>query len=452
MNSSSIVKIPRSEHMISRTLLSPNAVRVLYRLHDHGFTTYLVGGCVRDLLLGREPKDFDIVTDATPGQIKRLFRNCRLVGRRFRLAHLHFQDEIVEVATFRSIGSGADPEEEPAPEDRQPQQENSRHPRHLKDVEGMILRDNVFGTPEEDARRRDFTVNALFYSIADFSIIDHVGGMNDLQQGVLRIIGDPWERFTEDPVRMIRAIRFSALLGFTIEPDTYRALLDLNETITRAAPARLYEEILKLFLSGEGAKIWQQLRQTGMSGALFPHFDRWLRHETDDFPHTGPAAALAWIDARIQQGQTVTPPLLFALLFRQYLEEKTERHRNAGLPFQPGLDAAVAELMGELAPTVLVPNRIAVGIRSIFSMQRRFYKIPGRHAELFTTRHGFLDAFNFLRHVAELDGVGKKEYEWWYRLAQDMPPAPVPETATTEEKTTRRRRRKRRRRTPQNGS
>ncbi|HLO27104.1 MAG TPA: poly(A) polymerase, partial [Geobacteraceae bacterium] len=173
------VIIPRTSHPISRGMLSPNALRVLYRLRDNGFIVYLVGGCVRDLLLGREPKDFDVVTDATPGQIKRLFRNCRLVGRRFRLAHLHFADEIIEVSTFRSsVPEGAD--EEGGPE----QTEGRGHPRHLKSEEGMVLRDNVFGSPAQDAMRRDFTVNALAYNIADFSVIDYAGGMEDLRRGI----------------------------------------------------------------------------------------------------------------------------------------------------------------------------------------------------------------------------------------------------------------------------
>lgn len=453
MNSSAIVTIPRSEHTISRSLLSPNALRVMYRLHDNGFTTYLVGGCVRDLLLGREPKDFDIVTDATPGQIKRLFRNCRLVGRRFRLAHLHFKDEMIEVATFRSLSLEATTDEEPPTGEEQAiEEEQARDPRLVKDVEGMILRDNVFGTPEEDAARRDFTVNALFYSIADFSIIDHVGGMCDLQDGILRIIGDPTQRFTEDPVRMIRAVRFSALLGFTIEPATLQALLDLHQSISRAAPARLYEEALKLFLCGEGAKVWQQLRQTGLFKALFPHFDAWLDTETGDFPHTGPIEGLNWIDARIQEGETISPPLLFALLFRQYIDEKTEgHHRATGTPLQQSLDAAVAEVMGELVPTVLIPNRTAVGIRAIFSMQRRFHKIPGRNPEMFTTRHGFNDALQFLRFRAETDKTARKEYEWWQRVANDVPPLP---TAPSEADNLRpkRRRRRRRRHQPKNVS
>ena len=183
--------IPRTEHGISRKQISPNALRTLYRLHDNGFIAYLVGGCVRDLLMERVPKDFDIATNATPSQIKRLFRNCRLIGRRFRLAHLHFQDEILEVSTFRASV--------PSVEGDIAETDGNSSPHHLKDEDGMVLRDNVFGTPEEDALRRDFTINALAYNIADFSVIDYSTGLSDLQQRIIRPIGDPDVRFTEDP-------------------------------------------------------------------------------------------------------------------------------------------------------------------------------------------------------------------------------------------------------------
>lgn len=254
--------ISRVDHPISRSMLNPNALRVLYRLKDNGHIAYLVGGCVRDLLLGREPKDFDVVTDATPVQIKKLFRNCRLVGRRFRLAHLHFKDEIIEVATFRALTSG-ETEEEPdvAIQAGAGTVEPPRSPRHLVSEDGVILRDNVFGTPAEDALRRDFTVNALAYNIADYSIIDFVGGVEDLERGVICTIGDPMIRFTEDPVRMLRAVRFAALLGLTIEEATWRALVVNAPAITRATPPRLYEEVLKLFLSGEGEKGYQLMRR-----------------------------------------------------------------------------------------------------------------------------------------------------------------------------------------------
>src|SRR5450631_1566575 len=224
----SSVVIARQEHGISRKLMNPNALRILYRLRDNGYVGYLVGGCVRDLLLGREPKDFDVVTNATPNEIKRMFRNCRLIGRRFRLAHLHYQDEIIEVATFRSLAAD---EQEPVPKDTHEAEPRQRHPRSLKDDDGMILRDNVYGTPEEDAQRRDFTVNALSYNIADFSIIDYTGGLADLN-------------------------------ACTIEEKTRKALLAAADTIVRAAPPRLYEEMLKIFFSGEAAKCCDLLRHT----------------------------------------------------------------------------------------------------------------------------------------------------------------------------------------------
>jgi poly(A) polymerase len=293
------VIVPRAEHPISRSLLSPNAVKVLYKLKEHGYIGYLVGGGVRDLLLGREPKDFDVVTDATPAQLKKLFRNCRLIGRRFRLAHLHFHDEIIEVATFRSSAEPAaeEPEEavaaeaaqdtEPAPEAEALEQEREgrhRHhhhgPLHLKSEDGMVLRDNVFGTPEEDAVRRDFTVNALFYNIVDFTIIDHVGGMEDLKRGLIRTIGDPVVRFTEDPVRMIRAVRFAAMLGFNIEERTEAAMTELCGSINKATPPRLYEEVLKLLLMGAGERTYQLMRHSGLFEPLFPHFDAWLGGES----------------------------------------------------------------------------------------------------------------------------------------------------------------------------
>ncbi len=200
--------VSRDEHSISRANISENALKVLYRLNKAGYEAYLVGGGVRDLLLGREPKDFDVATDASPEEVRKLFRNCRLIGRRFRLAHVHFGREIIEVATFRAAH---EPESDGAVSEN-----------------GMLLRDNVYGTLEEDAWRRDFTVNALYYNIRDFSVVDYTGGMADLQAGRLRIIGDPHERFREDPVRMLRAVRFAAKLGFRIDPESEAAIRELG--------------------------------------------------------------------------------------------------------------------------------------------------------------------------------------------------------------------------------
>lgn len=455
--------IPRAQHCISRSLLSPNGVKVLYKLKEHGFTAYLVGGGVRDLILGREPKDFDVVTDATPSQLKRLFRNCRLIGRRFRLAHLHFHEEIIEVATFRS-GADATPEPEPTPtpppapepEAEVPEgRERRRHhhgPPLLKTEDGMVLRDNVFGTPEEDALRRDFTVNALFYSIEDFSIIDYVNGMEDLKAGVIRTIGDPLVRFTEDPVRMIRAVRFAAMLGFNIEEVTLAALKELSPSIAKASPPRLYEEVLKLLLLGAGERTYQMLRQTGLFEPLFPAFDAWLTRESEGFPHARVGRGLDWVDERIGRAEPVSAPLLVALMFGEYLEEKGERFRDEGLSPQQAVDAAVTEFAGELAPTVLIPNRVLLAVREIISCQQRFQKTPGRNGRGFVARKSFPEALEYLRFAEELVPVPRPLAPWWerYALSQKVTPPEgsaeaveaAPESSPSKKKRRRRRRRK----------
>lgn len=434
---------------MSRSQLSPNALRVLYRLKDNGFTAYLVGGCVRDLLLGREPKDFDVVTDATPGQIKRLFRNCRLVGRRFRLAHLHFAEEIIEVATFRSQ-LPEQPEDEEAPPSAEAER---RPPRHLKSEEGMLLRDNVFGTPEEDALRRDFTLNALFYNIADFSIIDYAGGMEDLNSGVIRTIGEPRVRITEDPVRMLRAIRFAAMLGFSVETVTWDAILDQSGAIAMAAPPRLYEEVLKLFLLGEGEKSYQLLRRTGLFNALFPQFGAWLDRESDGFPHVRVGQAMDWIDSRIREGEKVPPQLLLALMSGQYLEEKGAGFMEGGANPQQSVDLAVAELLEELSPTVRIPGKVGVMVRHILGYQHRFRKTPGRHPSSFTRRPGFGDALDYLCAIGEITGKDRELCGWWRKYLRDNPLSGAAESAVEETRgpAAGKKRRRRRRRRPKEG-
>jgi len=441
----SSVIIARQEHGISRKLMSPNALRILYRLKDNGFVGYLVGGCVRDLLLGREPKDFDVVTNATPNEIKRLFRNCRLVGRRFRLAHLHFQDEIIEVSTFRSLAAAAP---EPEPKDAHEAGHRQRHPRMLKDDDGMILRDNVYGTPAEDALRRDFTVNSLSYNIADFSIIDYTGGLADLDAGIIRTIGDPAVRFQEDPVRMLRAVRFAAQLAFTIEENTRTALVAAADTIVRSAPPRLYEEMLKLFLSGEGATCYDLLRHTGLFAALFPAFSSWLDAESEGFPHTRFGEMLSYVDARIQQGGKVSPPLLLALLFGEYIDEKAERFRRLGAPWQQSVDAAVAEFMGETCPIVMIANRVGSALRDIISQQSRLKKIPGRRPETFISRPDFTDIIAYCRITRGDKRDVVKQLDWWTDQAEQQVPAPLTSELTKETKAPQRKKKRRRRRNP----
>ena len=399
---------------------------------------------MRDLLLGREPKDFDIATDARPPEVKKVFRNCRLIGRRFRLAHIHFPNEIIEVATFRALASG-EPETEAGPGNaEQPslpamqppaesavpdaqvlqQPQKPRPPRLLKTEDGMILRDNIFGTPEEDALRRDFTVNALFYNIVDFSVIDYVGGMQDLRAGLIRIIGDPVVRFTEDPVRMVRAVRFAAMLGFEIEENTYRAMLELKDRVALASPSRMYEEVLKLFLLGEGEKTYQLLRRTGIFGVLFPRLNEWVDAESGGFPHIWIGKALEWVDACVQAGRHVPPHVLFSLMFGQFIEEKAAELRKAGVSALDSVIQAVNEFLSEEAQRVMVPKKVGYPMRDIYWNQYRFEKTAGRNPLYFLRRAGFADAFEYLRFMSEVTGEKKELRAWWKGFIKSHPLSP----------------------------
>jgi poly(A) polymerase len=280
--------VPRSDHAISRRDIDSDALKVLYRLHEHHYVAYLVGGSVRDLLLGRRPKDFDIGTSAHPHQVKKLFRNCWVIGRRFRLAHVKFGPKTIEVATFRrqvdpsEVPPGVDamieaaPEHPPDPPDSRTEQTQSEgtHLARTRAHDRMIHRDNTFGTPEEDAFRRDFTINALFYDIATFSIIDYVNGLEDLRARLIRSIGDPAVRFLEDPVRMLRAVVLSARLDFDIDEPTVEAIETHRHEIGRSAPARLLEEYFKILRSGSAEKSLRKLKTSKLLRAITPELDQ----------------------------------------------------------------------------------------------------------------------------------------------------------------------------------
>ncbi|TLM65300.1 MAG: polynucleotide adenylyltransferase PcnB [Deltaproteobacteria bacterium] len=307
------VILPRAAHGLSRSRIDPNTLQVLYRLRRAGHLAYLVGGGVRDLLLGRTPKDFDVGTDATPQQVKKLFRNCFLVGRRFRLAHVRFgADEVVEVATFRRQATADDLPEDPS--------------------DHRLLAENVFGTPREDAFRRDFTINALFYDIATFSIIDHVGGLADLEARRLRVIGDPLVRFTEDPVRMLRALEFAARLDFTLDEATREGIYTRAPLIAEAAPARIREELLELFRHAVAGKVLRQAQATGLLEPLLAGF------EGDDATF----ALLDRIDARTRGGAPPGEGLVLAALFlSRFLRQCPP---TADLPIGQVLELANLEL------------------------------------------------------------------------------------------------------------
>jgi len=392
--------IPRSEHPVSRASISKAALNVLYGLKDAGYESYLVGGCVRDLMLGREPKDFDIATDASPEQVKEVFgRGCRLIGRRFRLAHVRFGREVIEVATFRAQHSGE--EAGGVMED------------------GMILRDNVFGTIEDDAWRRDFTVNALYYNIRDFSVIDYVGGVDDLKRGLLHVIGDAETRYREDPVRMLRAARFAAKLGLRIHPDSEKPIFALASLLQDIPPSRLYEEVLKLFQAGCAVQSFEQLRHYGLFGAMFPFTEHCLSQQKDDYPLVLLIQALENTDARIQADKPVTPAFLFAALLWEPLRQLLEQLLAHGKTEVQAMQDAARQVLGEQARFVMLPKRFSLRTRDIWHMQPRLRRNNGKRALLLMENASFRAAYDFLLLRAESGEDELRELaEWWTRIQE----------------------------------
>ncbi|QIK38779.1 polynucleotide adenylyltransferase PcnB [Caldichromatium japonicum] len=396
--------IPRSEHGISRAQISEHALEVLRRLRQQQFQAHLVGGGVRDLLLGREPKDFDVVTDATPEQVRQVFRNCRLIGRRFRLAHVYFGREIVEVATFR--GSGADEEADGA--------------RQIRN--GMIVRDNLYGTIEEDALRRDFTINALYYDIADRSLIDYAGGFDDLRAGLLRLIGDPEKRYREDPVRMLRAVRFACKLGFNIEPGAERPLFKLGSLLRHVPGARLFDELIKLFHSGYAVAAFEKLRHYGLFGYLFPATESCLATEDRGFPITFVNLGLANTDQRIAEDKPVTPAFLYAILLWEPVRRRWDSLMTDGLGAQEAIQEAIAELNPREQTSILIPKRITLPMREIWSLQPRFFERTGKRVHRLLAHPRFRAAYDFLLLRAAAGEADGELAEWWTRFQEASAP------------------------------
>jgi poly(A) polymerase len=407
--------VPREAHTLSRRDVDPEALKVLYRLKEGGFTAYIVGGGVRDLLLGRRPKDFDIGTDAHPYQIKKLFRNCFIIGRRFRLAHIRFGTKVIEVATFRRHVT--EEEHAEAGAEAGADTHGPDHPIH---------RDNTFGTPEEDAFRRDFTLNALFYDIATFSIIDYVGGLDDLRAKVVRCIGDPVVRFREDPVRMQRAVSFAARLGFSIDPPVLDAIAAERHRIALAAPARLAEEYYKILRSGAAERTFRELHRLGLLEPL----SGVLHVQAGD----GLWAALARLDAYRLRGDSSPASLTNGILLGSLIVPLG--FSQAGWPAwmetdgRPGLNLGVLPLS----------RRDVERIHQVLMLQRRLRE-PSRspHARrMLMQRSAFADALTWL----EIHGAEPDKLEFW----RDHGAAPAPEGDAGEALPRRRRRRRGRRR------
>jgi poly(A) polymerase len=400
--------IPRDQHIISRANISKAALRVLYRLHDAGYAAYLVGGAVRDLLLGFRPKDFDVATDATPEEVKKLFRNCRLIGRRFRLAHVVFGPEIIEVATFRGTG------------------EEGEGDRHI--VDGRIVRDNIWGTIEEDALRRDFRVNALYYDISDFSVRDYVGGMQDLHDRVLRLIGDPEVRYHEDPVRMLRAARLAGKLGMRIDAAAAAPFESLGPLLGDAAPARLFDESLKMFLSGNGLKSFRMLEQCGLLKFLFPATARALKRG-DAALRSLVEQGLANTDARIGEGKSVTPAFLFAVLLWGEVRDEAQLGIERGLDSAEAWSRAAAKVVGEQCQRVAIPRRFTFTMEEIWSLQPRFEQVQRKRVFRLMAHPRFRAAFDFLLLRADESPAMRELGQWWahaQRLPQDVLAAALP--------------------------
>lgn len=399
--------ISRAQHPISRALVSENALKVLHRLKDAGYASLLVGGCVRDLMLGREPKDFDVVTDASPEQIHKLFRNARLIGRRFRLAHIRFGREIIEVATFRALPRTAGEDDA-----------NGRAAGDAMAAAGRLLRDNVFGTQEEDALRRDFTINALYYNIRDFSVLDYVGGAADLEQGRLRMIGESEVRYREDPVRMLRAVRFAAKLGFKIEADTARPIRELAPLLRQVPPARLFEEVLKLFHGGCAAETYELLRQFGLFAYLFPRTEASLSHEESGFPRTLVAQALRNTDERIERHKSVTPAFLFAVLLWYPVQEVVRRFVGQGINPNDALIRAAEHVLREQIQHVSIPKRISVPMREIWELQSRLERRNGLQAARLVQNTRFRAGYDLLLLRASVGDADAELASWWTRFQE----------------------------------
>jgi poly(A) polymerase len=399
--STSLRIIPRDQHCVSRKEISSSALRVLYRLRDGGFAAYLVGGAVRDLLAGGHPKDFDVATDATPEQVKQLFRNCRLIGRRFRLAHVVFGREIIEVATFRANiddGSGD---------------------REVHDG-GRLLRDNVFGTIEDDAVRRDFTANALYYTVEDFSVRDYVGGFDDVNNRLLRLIGDPETRYREDPVRMLRAVRLAAKLGFEIEAATAAPIRPLAPLLSGAAPARLFEECLKVFLSGHAVESFIRLERHGLLEVLLPESGAALASNRSGALRRMLLEGLRNTDTRVANDEPVSPAFLFALLLWPAYCRTLMQLQSQGVHAAEAQRRAADRVTVHQLDMIALPRRFSQPMQEIWLLQSRFATRQRKRVFRLLSHPRFRAAFDFLSLRLAASDEHADDVAFW-REAQEQP-------------------------------
>lgn len=376
------------QHGIDPKLVSSNAIRLCQTLQEAGFKAFVVGGAVRDLLLGVKPKDFDIATDATPEQVKRLFRRAFIIGRRFQIVHVMFGQELLEVTTFRGNGNANAP----------------------KDEHGRVLRDNNFGPQHEDAARRDFTINAMYYDPATQTVLDYHGGIEDIRDKTLRIIGVPEARYREDPVRMLRVVRFAAKLGFTIEPTTRAPIPVMAPLIDNVPAARVFDEMLKLLLSGHALACLKELRSAGLHHGLLPLLDVVLEQPIGMKFVT---LALESTDARVKAGKGVSPGFLFASLLWHQVLEKWTAYRAAGESPIPALHLAADDVLETQTENLALQRRIATDMRDIWAMQPRFERRAGRAPYKLLENPRFRAGYDFLLLRCASGELDAELGEWW---------------------------------------
>lgn len=393
--SSAPLIVARSRHGVSRHAISACARRVTAALQAEGFDAYVVGGAVRDILLGREPKDFDVATNATPERVRALFRRSRIIGRRFRLVHVLCGREVVEVSTFRGKHAGGDGE------------------RGATDEHGRILRDNVFGTREEDAVRRDFTVNALFYDPSTEEIIDHCGGLADLKARKLRMIGDPQARYREDPVRMLRAVRLAAKLDLEIEPRTRAPVPALANLLESVPPSRLFEEMLKLLLSGGSFQSVQQLRALGLHHGLLPMLDVILEQPLGQ---RFVMLALQRTDERVRDDKPSSPGFLFAALLWHEVLSAWRTGEAAGKSTMLAMFEAIDQVIEEQSENLAIPRRFSSDMREIWILQARLLNRSGRRPFALLGNPRFRAAYDFLLLRCESGELDMEIGQWWQRF------------------------------------
>jgi poly(A) polymerase len=385
--------ITRAQHNVSRNEISKSALKVLYRLNKAGYQAFLVGGCVRDAMLNLHPKDFDVATNATPEEVRALFGNCRLIGRRFRLAHVRFGREIIEVATFRAAAEHVD--------------DDSEH-----DLEGRILRDNVYGSIDEDVWRRDFTCNALYYTVTDFSIWDYVGGVADVERKQLVLIGDPEIRLREDPVRMLRAVRFAAKLGFTIDPPVVEAIHNYAPLLANVPPARLFDEFLKLFQTGHAETTFIMLWQHGLFQEMFPATTEEL--ENDQVFAGFVRAALQNTDRRVAEGKSVTPMFLLGVFFWAPVKKLAAiRRSEEKMTEAQSLSLASYDIVAAQQRRLSIPRRFTVPMREMLSLQPRFALTRGKRAMNLLEHRRFRAAYDFMVLRADVGQVDAEVAKFW---------------------------------------